>query len=651
MKMECKKDILIILSLFFIAFLIRIAGVSNVSMYPDEGSYWFNINTILVNNFIPTAYVTKFSNPLLSYIGAVITLFFGGELNILRMISVIFGSLTVPMLYLFGKAMYDRKTGLLSALFLCFSAFHCLFSRIIMLEALTLFFITAFLYFFWLSQRSDYNQKNITYAIVAGAMLGLAIDAKYISLFLVPVVLIYVFWIKKFSFKALLDKRVFLVLIFAFLFFLPLLICLYTTGVGLEPFYFQAIERFQTERAASCRTSDFFTDQLLTVGGTKIIEITARGADILSTSWATLFNLSAFLLFIITFCYFLPSLINRERKGVFLMISILMLFLFLLVLSAFKQYLIYLLPFYFVMLSHLGIESFDHIRKNSDYRNIFRIFIISLMTIMLFSSFITASTSPYWDEGDYSWAKSAVEYIQSDANRGGYEGSIIIGWLTLWDIIDYSIYLSDFNISDTPIVTASSEYSGRMRDVDLEKIDRVKPHYLLVEKLQYDYYFKENVTLAKAILDNYTIVFQTKTQPYGGIVFKRKNMESPELSTPINGKNGTIYENVFKRSVPGVMKIGKTYTAQIQVKNTGDFRTNFTVTVYSDKYTIFVEKAREISLNKDSTHILKFKIVPIKEYVGVLPITADLYMKYEENEISIPKKVDSVTDYVYLIKK
>ena len=240
-----KKDILIGISLFLVAFVIRVAGVSSVSMYTDEWLYWIDTNRILASNFTPIREVFEYTNPFLSYIGALITLLFEGELKTLRIISVIFGSLTVSMLYLFGKVMYDRKTGLIAALFLCFSTYHSLYSRIFMLEALTLFFITLFLYFFWLGQCSEEWKKSTTYAIISGAMMGLAFDAKYISLFLIPAVLAYVLWMKRFSFKALLDKRIILTFIFALLFFSPLLISLYNTGAGLKLIQYHVIGRFE----------------------------------------------------------------------------------------------------------------------------------------------------------------------------------------------------------------------------------------------------------------------------------------------------------------------------------------------------------------------------------------------------------------------
>ena len=112
MKFE-KIDYLIIIGSFLIAFVIRSHNVSIVSKYPDEELYLLKIHRILINNFIPTEKVFDYAPPLIQYIEAVVTLLFNGDLDTLRMVSVIFGSLAVPFMYLFGKTMYNKKVGIL----------------------------------------------------------------------------------------------------------------------------------------------------------------------------------------------------------------------------------------------------------------------------------------------------------------------------------------------------------------------------------------------------------------------------------------------------------------------------------------------------------------------------------------------------------
>lgn len=649
-KME-RKDIAIILGLFFVALVIRAAGVSSVFLYSDEPAYWHNANLILANNWYPSEGVFKYTNPFLSYLIAVVTVIFGGEFSTLRMISVIFGSLTVPLLYLFGSAMYNRRVGLLSSLFLCFSAYHCIYSRVLMVEALTLFFVTAFLYFFWLSQRSE-GRKSTTYAIIAGAMMGLAIDAKYLSLFLVPAVLAYVLWTRRFNLKALLDKRVVLVFVFAFLFFSPLLTGLYAADVGLYPLHFHMTERFEKTSAVNVRVGSFSPDELLVRSCTNILGVLSRGAKILPLVFGYLFRSSAMLLFLMGFLLYLPNLKNREREGTFLIFSILTLYIVLLRCARHEYYLIYSLPSYLVMLSYLAVKFFDHlkIRKENSYKNIFRIFVLLLTVIMLFSYSITGITSPYWDKGETAWIQGAVDYIQTDVTKDSSEGHIIIGAFMSAIPIDYYIHNSDFNASVDFFFGCPGEYASEKRSIDLNKIKMDKPDYMIASELEYESLFSEQIK--KEIFTNYKKVV-LDTYPHRCIVFKRikeEKIDSTEgTEIPINGE---ISQEIFDRSIPGVMKVGKIHTVLVQVRNTCGSRADFKVRVDTDPYTIFVEHSqRSITLDKSSTTTLKFKMVPLKEYTGELPVTADLYVKYEENGTCRTYKIDSISDHVRLIER
>ena len=313
-----KKDILIIISLFSIAFLIRSVGVSYSALYIDEWIYMLKTRLILSNNWVPASMVFDRSPPFFSHIGAIVTVLFGGELNNIRMISAFFGSLNVSMLYLFGKTVYDRKVGLLSAVFLLISPYHTLYSRVYMLETFTLFFIITFLYFFWLSQQSN-DGKSVTYAIIAGAFLGLAFDAKYISIFLIPSLLAYILWVNRFNFKELLNKKIILIFIFAFLFFLPLLICLIYTDVWFHGMAYFAYERFDSgsvTRNTVAAPYMFSLDEIIVKGVEKVIDVFAWGneAGAFIPPWSYFFKITAFLLLSITTVSYIFSLINDKKE-------------------------------------------------------------------------------------------------------------------------------------------------------------------------------------------------------------------------------------------------------------------------------------------------------------------------------------------------
>ena len=72
------------------------------------------------------------------------------------------------------------------------------------------------------------------------------------------------------------------------------------------------------------------------------------------------------------------------------------------------------------------------------------------------------------------------------------------------------------------------------------------------------------------------------------------------------------------------------------------------ISLLADPYALFVDGGkRDITLDKDSSRILKFKIIPIKEHVGAVPIMVTLHIKHDNETY---RKVDSSTNYVYLIE-
>lgn len=94
---------------------------------------------------------------------------FGRNLVGLRAASVIFGGLTIPALYLLGRWLFDRKTGLIAALFLATFPPHMHFSRLGMNNIADPLFGTLG---FALVARGIMRSRRVDY-VLGGAMLGL----------------------------------------------------------------------------------------------------------------------------------------------------------------------------------------------------------------------------------------------------------------------------------------------------------------------------------------------------------------------------------------------------------------------------------------------------------------------------------------------
>ena len=211
--------------------------------------------------------------------------------------------------------------------------------------------------------------------------------------------------------------------------------------------------------------------------------------------------------------------------------------------------------------------------------------------------------------------------------------------------VEYCIHCCNLNASTIRIIKQGSKY-GDSAGIALEKLDTLKPTYLIVGDAQYDIFFKAEVK--REILKHYDIVFHSETfYLYNGLVLKR--IEAKEEVISQMGEGGTISGEIFKRTVPSVMEVGESYTALVKIENTGKSSRDFFVHIYSEGYELFIEyPSRDISLDESSTSTAQFTISPVTAYVGELPITVDLYATAESGAM---KKVDSVTDYVYFIER
>jgi len=124
-----------------------------------------------------------------------------------RVSSAVFGSLTLILVFYFGKKLYNSYVGFLSALILgTFTTFYE-FARRAMTDVPFVFFIMASICFFVLSDKKENSNK---YAALSGLFFGLALMTKQLQALLVPlIVFVYLLatrrsirflWTKRFTF-------------------------------------------------------------------------------------------------------------------------------------------------------------------------------------------------------------------------------------------------------------------------------------------------------------------------------------------------------------------------------------------------------------------------------------------------------------------
>lgn len=216
LEME-KTDKFIIFVLIF-SFLIRIAFLFysplrgwdetvylNLGHDLSQNPLFYSLKNSGWNDFIPSTDIIYgwpnigFRAPLLPYI---ISIFYALNLNLLIQIIIpFFSTLSIFLVYLFGKKLFDKKVGLYSAILFALIPIHVFYSGKIWTDPLVVFFILLTFISFW----EGYEKENKKHKVLFGLFLALSLLARYTTLWIAPIFLFY-FLVRDKSLKFLKDK-------------------------------------------------------------------------------------------------------------------------------------------------------------------------------------------------------------------------------------------------------------------------------------------------------------------------------------------------------------------------------------------------------------------------------------------------------------
>jgi len=140
-----------------------------------------------------------FRPPLLSYFLAI---FYALNLGFLiKFLLPLVGTLTIFLVYLLGKEMFNKKIGIISAAIISFVPIHIIYSGKILNDVFVTFFITLSFLFFW----KGFDKGNEKYKIFWGITLGIGLLTRYTLLWIIPLFPAYL-WIRNKSLNFLRDK-------------------------------------------------------------------------------------------------------------------------------------------------------------------------------------------------------------------------------------------------------------------------------------------------------------------------------------------------------------------------------------------------------------------------------------------------------------
>src|SRR3989338_4276799 len=139
-----------------------------------------------------------------------------------RMAALIFGSLSILLIYLLTREFFNRKIALLASFLLAVAPFH-IQNTMAEMDVMAIFFVLLAMLFFIKALKTN---KTYLY-FVSGIFLGLAVYTKVYPLLFIPsLILFFIYWNKKEKKEILTKKNLKLIIIFLiaiFIFTLPAL--------------------------------------------------------------------------------------------------------------------------------------------------------------------------------------------------------------------------------------------------------------------------------------------------------------------------------------------------------------------------------------------------------------------------------------------
>ena len=185
--------------LLIIAFFLRFVFAFTIGGSPDEMVYGVHASGIINSGLLQEMH----EDPIWMYLTDLNYKIFGVTLVSSRLLSMIFGALSVLSLYLLTKEMFNKKIALIASILLTFSSFHILMTLTEMDVTMT-FFVLLSSYFLVKYLKED----KLRYYITATILLGIGILVKNIAALFIPAyILITLFYPKLKNKERILSKK------------------------------------------------------------------------------------------------------------------------------------------------------------------------------------------------------------------------------------------------------------------------------------------------------------------------------------------------------------------------------------------------------------------------------------------------------------
>ncbi|KYH24699.1 hypothetical protein HAPAU_30750 [Halalkalicoccus paucihalophilus] len=172
MSRRPSKDVLLVGIIVAIGSLLRIFRIGAESLWLDEG---YSVHFVETMSFAALALElpwTDNSPPLYYLILDIWTTAFGYGESTLRLLSALFGIVTIVVIYLLGSELYSRDVGLLSAGLLSVSSFHIWYAQEARMYTLLAFLSSLSFLFLLKSMDKEASTEHVVLYVISTVALG-----------------------------------------------------------------------------------------------------------------------------------------------------------------------------------------------------------------------------------------------------------------------------------------------------------------------------------------------------------------------------------------------------------------------------------------------------------------------------------------------
>ncbi len=192
-RFQMKYTLLILILIILLGLIIRMINLTGPPVW-DEAYYIVHSEEIKLNPFKHPTWGGH--PPLYAYLLFCVHLIFGSSIIAYRMLSVILGTLTIILVFYFGKMLYNETIGIFAAFILSLFPPHVIMSRLIMMDVVLAFFGTLALYGYYAGEMN--NSRKL---MILGAFSSICAILSKEPGILIP--MIFVIWCliqRRFSF-------------------------------------------------------------------------------------------------------------------------------------------------------------------------------------------------------------------------------------------------------------------------------------------------------------------------------------------------------------------------------------------------------------------------------------------------------------------